>query len=132
MSKLTQWVSTAARKRQFAQEQLIVMVAEQIWSAMEDANISKAELADVLGASKSHITQLLSGSRNMTLRSLADIATALGRKIEFQFRDGREAECWHALNDARLVQFTPNYLVGAGSIEDISSGAQNGSFAVAA
>jgi transcriptional regulator with XRE-family HTH domain len=132
MNKLTKWLSTATRRRQFAQEQLIITVAEQIWSAMEEARVSKAELASVLGASKSHITQLLSGSRNMTLRSLADIGTALGRKVEFQFRDGHEVESWHALNDARLVQFTPNYLLAAGSIEDISGGTQKGSFAEAA
>jgi DNA-binding Xre family transcriptional regulator len=45
--------------------------------ALEDLDISKQELARKLGKSKSHVTQLLSGARNMTLGTLSDICFAL-------------------------------------------------------
>jgi transcriptional regulator with XRE-family HTH domain len=47
---------------------------------MEDNAVSKSELARRLGICKSYITQILSGSRNMTLGSLSDICFALGFK----------------------------------------------------
>ena len=65
-------------KRAFAQEELILDTAEQIWDLMKTKNIRKARLAETLGRSAAYVTQLLNGSRNMTLRSLADVAMALG------------------------------------------------------
>lgn len=74
MSSLTDWVNASpARQRKFAQERLITDVAEEIWGAMRVNGVTKADLAKALGCSKSHITQILNGRRNMTLRSLADI-----------------------------------------------------------
>jgi transcriptional regulator with XRE-family HTH domain len=90
-STLQEWVSaTPERQRVFAQEALIVDVAEEIWAALEEEQLSKADLAARLDKSKAFITQILNGSRNMTLRTLADVATALGRKIFI--RVSREAE----------------------------------------
>jgi transcriptional regulator with XRE-family HTH domain len=61
----------------YAQEVLIAQATEEVWKAMEEANISKAELAKRMGVTKGHISQILNGSRNMTLRTLADICFAL-------------------------------------------------------
>jgi transcriptional regulator with XRE-family HTH domain len=44
---------------------------------LEETNISKADLAKKMGVTKGHISQTLKGSRNMTLRTLADICFAL-------------------------------------------------------
>lgn len=63
-----------------AQELLITEVAEAIWAALEDAGVTKTELATRMGATKSYVSQVLSGSRNMTLRTLSDICFALGKK----------------------------------------------------
>jgi transcriptional regulator with XRE-family HTH domain len=65
-------------RRELKRQELIVSVTEQIWAAMEAAGVAKSDLARTLEQSKSHITQLLSGDRNMTLATLADIAEALG------------------------------------------------------
>lgn len=64
-------------RKEIKRQDLIVNVTEQIWAAMEAAGVSKADLARALNTSKSNITQLLSGSRNLTLSTLADIASAL-------------------------------------------------------
>lgn len=67
-------------KRELARQDLIVSVTEQIWAALEDSNLSKADLARALETSKSNVSQLLSGNRNMTLATLADIGEAVGIK----------------------------------------------------
>lgn len=64
-------------KKIFAKTSLIQNVTEDIMIAMEDLNISKSQLAKKLGKSKSYITQILSGSRNMTLSSLSDLCFEL-------------------------------------------------------
>lgn len=66
-----------AEDRAYAREDLVYNVTEDILVALEELNISKQELARKLGKSKSHVTQLLSGARNMTLGTLSDICFAL-------------------------------------------------------
>jgi transcriptional regulator with XRE-family HTH domain len=63
--------------RLLAEERLITEVTEALWEAMQRAAVSKSELASRLGKSKGHVSQLFSGSRNMTLRTLANISAAL-------------------------------------------------------
>jgi transcriptional regulator with XRE-family HTH domain len=67
-------------ERIFAREELVFNVTEDLLVIMEDLNITKAQLAKKLGKSKSFVTQVLSGSRNMTLGSFSDICFALGFK----------------------------------------------------
>lgn len=63
-----------------AQERLIADVTEAIWKAMEDEDISKTELATRMGSTKGFVSQVLSGFRNMTLRTLSDICFALKKR----------------------------------------------------
>ena len=85
------WVDESDdNRRLFNQEGLIIDVSEAIWEILEDQNISKAELAERLGTSRANITKLLDGSRNMTLRTLADIATALGYKVRVNFTEAAQ------------------------------------------
>ena len=67
--------------RLFTQEQLIDEATELIVRAMLQEKLSKAELARRVGRSKAHITQLLTGSRNMTLRTFADLMFLMERKV---------------------------------------------------
>lgn len=97
MSSLTDWTNeTPERRRVYEQECLIVETTEEIYKAMEAAGLSKVALAERIGSSKSNVTQLMSGSRNMTVRTLADIAAALGCKVTIRLdRAAQEtpAEC---------------------------------------
>jgi transcriptional regulator with XRE-family HTH domain len=63
------------------QEELILDVTELVLEKMENKGISKSKLAEMLGTNKSHITQLLRGSRNMTLRTVSDIFFELDCKL---------------------------------------------------
>jgi transcriptional regulator with XRE-family HTH domain len=75
--------STEEGKRAFNQECAILELTELICRIMEQTDVSRAELARRLGKTKGYVTQLLDGRANMTLRTIADVFTALGRTIHF-------------------------------------------------
>ena len=70
-----------------AREDLIYNVTEDILVEMEKAGVSKSELASDLSKSKSFITQVLNGSRNMTLGTLSNICFALNLNVEISVRE---------------------------------------------
>lgn len=70
--------------RLLAEEGLILEATELLSELIERQAISRADLAARLGTTKSYITQLLAGSRNMTLRTLASAAYVLDAKIQLQ------------------------------------------------
>jgi transcriptional regulator with XRE-family HTH domain len=77
---LDRWAAKSEESVRLAlQERLIAEVTEEIWKVMEEAGINKTQLADRMGATRGYISQVLNGSRNMTLRTLSDICFALGR-----------------------------------------------------
>lgn len=77
-------MNTNAEERAFAREELVYNVTEDLLVILEDLEINKKELARRLGKSRSYVTQILSGSRNMTLGSLSDICNALGFKPQIK------------------------------------------------
>ena len=72
-TEVEKFTSTDEGMRLFQQEGLILEVTELIYKLMEEKNISKADIAEKLGVSRGHITQLLDGTRNMTLKTVSDI-----------------------------------------------------------
>ena len=79
--------------RLFAQEQLIEEATELIAEVMHERGITKSELASRVGTSRGHITQLLAGSRNMTLRTLADLMHAMGSRVFLKSSSSGDSEC---------------------------------------
>jgi transcriptional regulator with XRE-family HTH domain len=69
-----------AEDRVFAREELVYNVTEDLLVILEDMDVSKQELARRLGKSRSYVTQILSGARNMTLGTLSDVCFTLGIK----------------------------------------------------
>ena len=65
------------------QERAIVGVAELICQIMERQGVTQKELARRLQKLPSHISQILGGEGNLTLRTIADIFTALGQSLRF-------------------------------------------------
>lgn len=70
--------SSARNKALLHEEGLILEVTEAVCEVMQKEGITKAQMARRMGRSKGFITQLLSGDRNLTLRTLANMADALG------------------------------------------------------
>ena len=83
-TKFEEFISDAERRRMYERESLAFDAAELISSLMETQRVNKSKLAKRLGTTKSHVTQLLSGSRNMTMHTLAELAFALGCKVELK------------------------------------------------
>lgn len=66
-----------------AEETLILEATEAVCERMEqDSALTRKALAKRLGKSKGFVSQILSGERNMTLRTLARFADALGCRAE--------------------------------------------------
>ena len=90
MEKTSGWfqhvLGDPKRRQVFEEEKLILSVAEGIWEAMDQCCVTRAEVADRLGTTRANITQLLSGSRNMTLKSLAALSYACGVRVSLSFQ----------------------------------------------
>ena len=69
-------------RRSYEEELLVAEATETICALVEQLGISQRELADRLQVSEGRISQILSGGRNLTLRSLAGLAWALGVKFD--------------------------------------------------
>ncbi len=80
-----QFVSDPENRRLLERELLSLEATEAIAGLMSKGGISKTALAERLQSSKAHVSQLLSGSRNMTLHTLSDLLFALGHKARIDF-----------------------------------------------
>ena len=101
---LERWANASdANARLVAQEMLIAETTEALWEALERAKLSKTELADRMGCTKGHVSQVLSGARNMTLRTLSDIcfATGVQPKIVIESRDREEWRGFEGVGETR-------------------------------
>lgn len=70
-------------KKLVRQEEFILAVTEALASALEQSGMSQSRLADKLGCTRGFVSQVLAGGRNLTLRTIADIALALDVKPVF-------------------------------------------------
>lgn len=95
---------TVENRRLVSQEDLIVKTTEEIYAMLERQGISRAQLAERLEKSAAYVSQLLGGSRNMTLRTLADIAFALDGKVKIEIEASDEANGWHTLLSSPTIR----------------------------
>ena len=57
-------------------------VASQVARRMEDLGVSRSALAEALGVNRAYVSKVLNAPPNLTLRSIAAVAIALGIKAE--------------------------------------------------
>ena len=81
-----------AYERLLRQERLILDVTEALAGALEDSGVTRAELARRLGRTPGLVSQVLGGGRNLTLRTIADIAAALSLQPSFELSCERKSE----------------------------------------
>ena len=70
----------------------IMDVTERICEILEKEGIDRKELAIRMGKSKGYISQLLNGTRNMTLGTLAEILYHLGYKVTIKCEKRKRPE----------------------------------------
>lgn len=82
LSWLERQIADPEARRVYEEERLVLEANEALLEAMEESQITRAQLADFIGASRAHVSQLLSGTRNLTLRTFARLACALGKQVD--------------------------------------------------
>ena len=96
-------------ERLLCQERLILDVTELLAGALEDGGVTRAELARRLGRTPGFVSQLLGGRRNLTLRTIADIAAALFLRPLFKLSSDRKtvSEWTNEINYNWIPQMSP-------------------------
>lgn len=77
---LAEYDAVFANEPEYVAEGLALRLAEQIVQLMDEKHLSRAELAETMGVSRAYITKVLNAPPNLTLRSIAAVAIALGAK----------------------------------------------------
>lgn len=68
--------------RLYAQDACMLAVTEAVEAAIKKSGVSKAELATRIGRTKGFVSNVLNGSRNMTLKTVADLFWAIGLEVQ--------------------------------------------------
>jgi transcriptional regulator with XRE-family HTH domain len=74
-----QIAASPERMRDFQRERLATEITEAISRIMDDQGVSRAELASRLGKSRAYVTKMFRYGSNLTVHTIADVFTALGR-----------------------------------------------------
>ena len=91
--------------RVFAQERLILDIQEEICRFMQENGISRNELAKRMGKSKGFITQILNSGRNLTLRTVADVFTALEAQISVRTKRKEEETTEPVIHLSKYIRY---------------------------
>lgn len=71
-----------ASLRGYAEDQAVSMLLREVHAAIEAAGMSRADVARVLGVTKSRVSQVLNGSPNVSLKTLGAFLWAAGRGVD--------------------------------------------------
>ena len=80
-----------AFERLVRQEELILDVTNRLTEALEQAGVTKAELAKRIERSPGFVSHVFGGGRNLTLKTISDIAAALSLRPTLQLSPDRES-----------------------------------------
>jgi transcriptional regulator with XRE-family HTH domain len=69
--------------------------AEDLFRLMDEAGVSRAELARRLGTSPAYVTQVLRADGNFTLETMTRFATALGHQVRIHLAPMKSVTTWH-------------------------------------
>ncbi len=105
---LERWANeTPENAKLVAQELLIAETTEVLWEAMKQAGVTKSDLAKRMGTTKGHISQVLGGSRNMTLRTFSDICHALDLRPTITIHARRNEPGWQTFQTETATHGRP-------------------------
>jgi transcriptional regulator with XRE-family HTH domain len=90
---------------------LVTQVTNEITFHMRERGISRADLAARLGVSPGRVSQILGGGENLTLRTLAALASALDARFDFELSSLKVDDTFisHAKADTEAVQNHHSY-----------------------
>ncbi len=86
-------------RRAYEEELLFGEATDTLAGLVESLGLTQRELAARLGVSEGRVSQILSGTENLTLRSLAALGWALGVRFDLDPRPMADREGTPAAND---------------------------------
>jgi transcriptional regulator with XRE-family HTH domain len=84
---LQKFVADTEGMNLFQQERLTAEVVQLICKTMQSQGVTQSQLAERLGKTKGRVSQILSGDCNLTLRTVADVFTALQETLRISATD---------------------------------------------
>lgn len=83
-SWLDQRLSDSLSRCTYEEERLVVEANEVLLAILDEKHMSRAQLASAIGTTRANMSGLLSGNRNMTLRTIARLAFMCGKRVEMR------------------------------------------------
>lgn len=88
MNEAKKWIndvlSTPEGARMYERERVLIDTTEAVSALMERMGVSRKDLAVRLGVTAANVTQILGGTRNLTLGTLSDVFVVLGRSLRIE------------------------------------------------
>jgi transcriptional regulator with XRE-family HTH domain len=92
MDAFLKQIEEIKREPEYLAEELVLELTSRICQVMQEQKVSRAELARRLGTSRAFVTSFLNGRPNMTIATLARVATALKVRPAIRFVPWEPAE----------------------------------------
>lgn len=110
---MNQWVGHICSQidREVLEESALAMAQATIQNAINQAGISRADLARGMGCPRSFVSTMLSGSHNLTIKTMSRALAACGFEVRFQ----HVPIVWNWRNQSTSVRPEHNLPAQAGS-----------------
>jgi antitoxin component HigA of HigAB toxin-antitoxin module len=124
MTEVERFTSDPENMRLYQQERVILETSDLISDLLDRTGITKADLAERLGRSKSYVTQLLNGRANMTLRTISDVMWALDSSLvisaaPLSIHSGRTTD-FQDLTDGQVISWMTEATLASFSVARVS------------
>lgn len=86
-TKIAELLKDPEFQKTYTVEGLLADAAELIWQLLVQRKMKQTDLARLLNKTPAFVSQLLNGKANMTVRTLAEVANALGATIKIEAVD---------------------------------------------
>jgi len=100
---LLDWIDNDSFELEVAKEGTLLDATEELFQALQDAGITKTELAEKLNKTPAFVSKLFRGSHNMTLKTLAEVAYTLDKRVRVKLIEKSAVEQWHT-DDSSFVK----------------------------
>jgi transcriptional regulator with XRE-family HTH domain len=74
-----------AARRAYIEELAVARVAMKLAAALDQSDKNQKDIADALGVTEARVSQIMNGEANLTIKTLARIADAIGQEFEPHF-----------------------------------------------
>jgi|GEM_PF-3042669 len=82
--------SSEEGRTEFEREYIAIETANELYQALQNTGMSKAEFARQTKRSKAYITRIFQGNYNLTIGTIAELAHHLGGRVKVSFSPARK------------------------------------------